>query len=49
MIDRKAVNEYLDYRDLTELKESQFTIIEIVETRQPIDFYEIENAKLTNR
>ncbi len=49
MIDRTAVNEYLNYRELTELKESQFTIIDIVETRQPIDFYEIENTKLTHR
>lgn len=49
MIDRKAVNEYLNYRELTELKESQFTIVDIVETRQPIDFYEIENEKLTNK
>jgi hypothetical protein len=49
MIDRKAINKYLNYRDLTELKESQFTIVDIVETRQPIDFYEIENEKLTNR
>lgn len=49
MIDRKAVNEYLNYRELTELKESQFTIVDIVETRQPIDFYEIENEKLSNK
>jgi hypothetical protein len=49
MIDRKAVNEYLTYRELTELKESQFTIVDIIETRQPIDFYEIENEKLTNK
>ena len=49
MIDRKAVNEYLNYRELTELKESQFTIVVIVETRQPIDFYEIENEKLINK
>lgn len=49
MIDRKAVNEYLNYRELSELKESQFTIVDIVETRQPIDFYELENEKLTNK
>jgi len=49
MIDRKAVNEYLNYRELAELKESQFTIVDIVETRQPIDFYEIENEKLSNK
>jgi len=49
MIDRKAVNEYLNYRELTELKESQFTIVDIVETRQLIDFYEIENEKMSNK
>lgn len=49
MIDRKAVNEYLNYRELTALKESQFMIVDIVETKQPIDFYEIENEKLINK
>jgi hypothetical protein len=48
MIDRKAVDEYLKYRELAELRETEFTIVDIVEIRQPIDFYEIENKKLTN-
>ena len=46
LIDRKALNEYLRIRKLDNLKTSQYTIIEIVETRQPSDFYEIENKKL---
>ena len=46
MIDRKAVEIYKDYRNLQELKESEYKIVEIVETRTPQDFYEIENKKL---
>ena len=46
MIDRKAVEIYKDYRNLQELKESEYKIVEIIETRTPQDFYEIENEKL---
>ena len=45
MIDRKAVDEYLKFRGLIELKNSQYTIVDIVETKVPQDFYEIENKK----
>ncbi len=46
MIDRKSLNEYLRIRKLDSLKSSQYTIIDIVETRRPGDFYEMENMKL---
>lgn len=46
MIDKKAINEYLIYRKLTELKSSQYTIVDIIEDRDKNDFYEIENSKL---
>ncbi len=49
MIDKKAVSEYLIFRELTELKPSQYTIVEIIETREPKDFYEIENSKLEDQ
>ena len=35
MIDRNAVDEYLKYRELTEFKNSQYTIVDIVETKVP--------------
>jgi hypothetical protein len=49
MIDRKAVDEYLKYSGLTELKASQYSIVDIVETKVPQDFYEIENMKLSDK
>ncbi|TAE48945.1 MAG: mannose-1-phosphate guanylyltransferase [Bacteroidetes bacterium] len=45
MIDRKAVSEYLAYRNLESLKPSQYTIVDIEEARSPADFYELENKK----
>ena len=45
MIDRKAVNEYLNYRKLEALKMSQYEIVDIVEIKNPEDFYELENLK----
>jgi hypothetical protein len=41
MIDRSAVDEYLKYRGLTKLKDSKYAIIDIIETKQPIDFYDV--------
>ncbi|MDR3226946.1 MAG: hypothetical protein LBT56_04670 [Prevotellaceae bacterium] len=41
MIDRNAVDEYLKYRGLAKLKESKYMIVDIIETKQPIDFYNI--------
>lgn len=46
MIDRKAVEIYKEYRDLSELKKSEYEIVDIVETKTPQDFYEIENEKI---
>lgn len=46
MIERKAVSEYLKYRKLEVLKPSQYTIIDIVETKGPEDFYDLENRKI---
>ena len=45
MIDRKAVTEYLNYRKLEALKMSQYEIVDIVEIKNPEDFYELENLK----
>ena len=47
MIDKKAVREYMKFRKLTELKASQYAIVDIVETKTPKDFYEIENKRNT--
>lgn len=47
MIDRKAVPEYLALRGLSELKSSQYSIVDIVEIKGSEDFYEIQNRKLT--
>ena len=46
MIDSKAVDIYKDFRNLTELKKSAYQIVDIIETRTPQDYYDIENEKL---
>lgn len=46
MIDRKAVDIYKEYRGLEELRKSEYEIVDIIETKTPQDFYEIENEKL---
>jgi hypothetical protein len=45
MIDRKAVAEYLEYRKIPELKQSEYVVVDIIEIKQPMDFYELENKK----
>lgn len=35
--------KYLQYRNLKELKRSEYVLVDVVEVKGPEDFYELEN------
>lgn len=48
-VDSAVLGEYLAFRGLDKLDPERYEVVEIVETKTPADFYDLNNAVLRDR